>query len=196
MPLTFFFTFQNEHCCLLWMLMLLWHKPPTSALLWTLYVATSKQGKVPCCKQNGSGMGRGARKWVSGVAMTSKFLRSQSKWVSRGCAGLTSQIPGGPTSRHAECAATILVPDTTERLQGSDGVYASMGRDLFAANGDKRSIGQVVMTDRWKYKALPSFSSILYPVQDSNFFQVGFKPHLNLQMSKHCLKNTTTHAVA
>lgn len=52
-------------------------------------------------QQKCSGMDWGTWQRVKGVALASKFPRSQSDWVSMGCAGLTNLIHEVPTSQLA-----------------------------------------------------------------------------------------------
>ena len=66
---------------------------------------------------------------VLGVALASKFPRSQANWASVGCAGKaspTSQLTGLKGS-----AANVLVPDTRGHLQRSFEVHASMDQSYF-----------------------------------------------------------------
>lgn len=60
-----------------------------------------------------------------------QISRSQSSTAS---AGQTCPIHGGCTSEFTELigfAAHVLVPDTTDHLQGSSGVHALIGQSCF-----------------------------------------------------------------
>ena len=78
--------------------------------------------------KDGSGMVWGAEQRLWGVDLASKFPRS-----SVGCAGQTSPIHGGPSSKLTGLDANIMVPDTTAHIQGSR-VHALMGQGCFGSN--------------------------------------------------------------
>ncbi len=95
-------------------------------LQWCFLMAVSSFSRITHSatlhKKVGSGMVWGTWQRVQGVALDSRFLRSQ--YTSIGCAGPTNPIHGGPTSQLAGSAAKVLVPDTTWHVQRPSWVHA------------------------------------------------------------------------